>query len=212
MTYQLPPLRFAYHDLEPHFPAELIRRHVEIHHQGYTDGINAILRAHPELDGNSIEDLMRVVLPGLPEPLRAQVAHIGGGHADHQFFWKIIGPSGNGAPKGDLAVALEQTFGSFQKFRDRFIEAALAHQGAGWAFLSMDRIGDGHLEILTLPNNGSVLPIGKPGIVICDLWEHAYESRYGDSRADYLEAFFRVIDWDVCGARIVGIREGRKQM
>lgn len=212
MTYVPPPLRFAYHDLEPYFPAELIRRHFEMHHQGYTDGINAVLRAHPEIDGNSIEYLLRAVLPTLSEPLRSQVAHIGGGHADHQFLWKIMGPTGNGTPKGDLAVALEQTFGSFEKFRDKFIETALAHEGAGWAFLSMDRIGDGNLIIMTLPNNGSVLPLNKPGIVICDLWEHAYESHFGNDRAGYLEAFFKVIDWDVCGARILGIRQGKKQM
>lgn len=206
MTYELPPLRFGWHALEPYFSAEMLQRHVEIHRR-YTDEINAILRQHPELDGQTIERVMLAV-PQLPEPLREQVRLAAGGHGDHQFFWKIIGPpTAKTAPAGALAEAIERSFGSFAGFRDEFYRRALALDGQGWAFLVASAWGSDSVEIVTLPNNDSVLPLKKPGVMICDLWDHAREPKYA-SRAAYLDAFFKVIDWPVCAARFQGFVDG----
>ena len=206
MTFELPPLRFGFHDLEPYFSADMLRRHVEIH-QGYADGINRIVRENPELDGQTIERLMLTV-PSLPEPLRERVRLQAGGHGNHQFLWKIIGPPNEKrAPVGDLAAAIERSFGSFAAFSDQFRSQAVAMPGQGWAFLVTAGWGSDQLEILILPNNDSVLPLKKPGVMVCDLWDHAREPTYAD-RAQYLDAFFNVIDWSVCEARFKGFRDG----
>jgi Fe-Mn family superoxide dismutase len=206
MSYELPSLRFGYQELEPYFSEAMLRHHHLDIQRAYTDKINRILRVHPALDGQTIERLMRS-LPSLPDDVREQVRLQGGGHANHQFLWKIIGPPGKTAPSGPLAQDIERTFGSFARFKDRFIAAATALPGNGWAFLAVDRWGPGQLEILTLPGNDSVLPLGKPGVLICDLWDHAREPIYA-SRPDYLDAFFKVIDWTACETRFIGFRDG----
>ena len=211
MAYDLPRLRFAYHDLEPHLSEDLVRRHHQIYNRAYTEAINALLRGHPDLARLSIEDVLRS-LSRIPEPLHQQIRTIGGGHANHQFLWKVIGPGGGKSPSGELAAAIDRDFGSFAGFRQRFVSACLDLVGSGWAFLCLNRPGGDTLEILTLPNNDSVLPRGKPGILICDLWEHAYCTQYDNRRADYLEAFFQVIDWQVCNQRLLGMRAGRANL
>lgn len=204
--YELPPLRFGFNDLAPYFTEDMVRRHLDIH-RGYVDGINRLLRELPALDGQTIERLMAGV-PSMPEPLRARVQLQAGGHGNHQFLWKIIGPpAGPAAPAGPLAEQIERTFGSFAGFADRFRAQALAHDGPGWAFLVVDGWGSDRLEILTLPNNDSVLALKKPGVLICDLWDHAREPDYADREA-YLDAFFQVIDWPVCQTRYLGFRDG----
>ncbi|MGD0026642.1 MAG: superoxide dismutase [Xanthobacteraceae bacterium] len=211
MSYDLPPLRFAYHDLEPHLSEDLIRRHHQIHTRAYTEAINALLRDHPDLARLPIEDVLRS-LSRIPEPLHQQIRTIGGGHANHQFQWKVIGPRGGKSPSGELAAAIDRDFGSFAGFRQRFVGACLDLVGSGWAFLCLNRPGGDTLEILTLPNNDSVLPRAKPGILICDLWEHAYCGQYDNRRGDYLDAFFEVIDWQVCNQRLLGMRAGRANL
>lgn len=211
MAYDLPALRFAYHDLEPYLSEELVRRHHRIHNQGYTDAINVLLRDHPELARLPIEDVLRT-LPRIPEPLHQQIRAIGGGYANHQFQWKVIGPGGGKQPAGELAAAIERDFGSFVSFREQFIDACLDLVGSGWAFLCLDRPRGDTLEILTLPNNDSVLPRAKPGVLVCDLWEHAYCGQYDNRRADYLDAYFHVIDWQVCEQRLLGMRAGRANL
>jgi Fe-Mn family superoxide dismutase len=207
MTYELPPLRFGFHELEPYFSAEMVRHHVEIH-RGYTDGINSLLRENPALDGQIIERVMLGV-PALPEPLRERVRLQAGGHGNHQFLWKIVGPpSTKKAPGGALAEHIERSFGSFDGFASRFRAQAMALSGQGWAFLVLDRWGSDQLEILTLQNNDSVLPLKKPGVMTCDLWDHAREPKYAGDREAYLDAFFNVIDWSVCEARFKGFRDG----
>ena len=206
MTYELPPLRFGFHELEPFFSEAMLRHHVEIH-RGYTEGINALLRENPELDGQSIERVMLAV-PGLPEPLRERVRLQSGGHGNHQFMWKIIGPpNAKRAPGGALAESIERTFGSFAGFAEDFRAKALALPGQGWAFLVTDGWGSDKVEILTLPNNDRVLPLKKPGVVVCDLWDHAREPKYAE-RGLYLDAYFNVIDWAVCEARFDGFVSG----
>jgi Fe-Mn family superoxide dismutase len=205
--YQIAPLRFPTNALEPHIAEDVLRRHRDIHHQSYVTQLNEALQRYPDLQDKTIEELLRI-LPTLPVQTRQELENVAGGHANHQFQWKVIGPA-SGSPAGPLAAAIERSFGSFEHFRSRFIEAAMAHVGSGWAFLSVPGLGASELEILILPDNGSVLSIGKPGVLICDLWEHAYEGQYPAQRADYLDAFFHVVDWAVCGDRYASFASGR---
>jgi Fe-Mn family superoxide dismutase len=210
MTYALPPLRFAYHDLEPHLSAATVARHHDGIHRGYVEAINALLAERPECGRGVIEDVMRA-LADMPADLRERVRFEGGGHADHQFLWKILGPTGNDGPRGALAAEIERHFGSFAAFRDRFTAAALALPTPGWAFLALDRPVSGGLAIVTLPWNDSVLPIAKPGVLICDLWDHAWEGDLPD-RAAWLETFWKIVDWRVCEYRLDGLRKGVRNL
>lgn len=206
--YEQLPLRFGFRDLEPHIAESVLQRHHGLHHAGYVARLNTALAAYPELQGMTIEKLL-ATMPSLPAETRARLEDVAGGHANHQFQWKVIGPAAGGVPVGELAAAIERGFGSFAGFRDAFTAAALAHVGSGWAFLSNSRLGSSDLEILVLPNNASVLPLGRPGVLICDLWEHAHEAQYPAARADYLDAYFRVLDWDVCNTRFESFAAGR---
>ncbi len=159
--YALPPLRFAYDALEPAIGAETMRLHHGKHHQGYVDAVNAALAKHPEWLGLTIEEVLRR-LPEVPEDIRQTVRDQGGGHANHQFFWKILTPDGPGRPSGKLAAAIDREFGSFEAFKARFEEAGLKRFGSGWAFLVVHPKEDFRLEILTLPNQDSVLELAPP--------------------------------------------------
>ena len=201
--FSVPPLRFAYDALEPYIDERTMRLHHDRHHAAYVDGLNATLEDHPELHGKSIEAILRE-LDRVPESIRAAVRDHGGGHANHQFFWKVIGPPGT-APRGEMLSALEADFGSFEHFKSRFTEVAVGHFASGWAFLVLDP-GSGRLEVLSLPNHDSVLTRGKMGLLLCDLWEHAYYLKYEERRAEYLAAFWHIVDWDVVGARLRAFR------
>ena len=201
--FAVPPLRFAYHALEPFFDARTMRLHHDKHHQTYVDGLNAAIKDTPALHGKSIEVILRN-FDSVPESIRTAVRNHGGGHANHQFFWKVIGPPRT-RPAGELLLALEADFGSYDNFKTRFTEVASKHFPSGWAFLVMDPKSK-RLEILSLPNNDSVLAIGKMGLLICDVWEHAYYLKYENRRAEFLAAFWNVVDWDVVGARLGAFR------
>ena len=203
MAYDIPPLRYAMDALEPHISAEALRHHHEVIHRGYLDGLNALLEAHPEASRETVEDLLRG-LDDIPGPVRQQAAHLAGGHANHQFLWKILGPQTSLVPVGALAAAIDAAYGSFDGFKSAFAVAALALPTEGWAFLSLGKPRTGDLEIVVLPGNGSVLPIAKPGILICDLWDHMGHA----TRADWLDAFWQVVDWEVGEYRYQGLRVG----
>jgi len=174
MAYELPPLRFDYGALAPVIDAETMRLHHDGHHRAYVDGVNAALGKHPDWQGMTIEAVLKR-LDEVPEDIRTQVRNQGGGHANHQFFWKILTPNGPGRPSGDLLKAIERDFGSFEAFKARFEEAGTQHFGSGWAFLVVHPKEQFRLEILTLPNQDSVLDLDRPspGLIACDLWEHA---------------------------------------
>ena len=201
--FAVPPLRVAYGALEPFFDERTMRLHHDTHHRTYVDGLNAAIKDTPALHGKSIEVILRN-LDSVPESIRTAVRNHGGGHANHQFFWKVIGPPGT-RPAGELLKAIEADFGSFDNFKNRFTEAASKHFASGWAFLVMDPKST-RLEILSLPNHDSVLAIGKMGLLICDVWEHAYYLKYENRRAEFLAAFWNVVDWDVVGARLGAFR------
>ena len=211
--YALPPLRFGYADLEPVIDEATLRLHHGRHHQAYVDGVNAALLANPPWLGLTIEEILRR-LPELPAGIRETVRQQGGGHANHQFFWKILTPKGPGSPSGDLLAAIERDFGSFGEFKARFEEAGCRHFGSGWVFLVCRPKQGFRLEILTLANQDSVLslPEPAPGLLLCDLWEHAYYLRYQNRRADWLRAWWDVVHWDYVAERLRGIREGRHQL
>lgn len=207
MAYDIPPLRFAMDALEPYVTQAALRHRHETVHRGYLDGLNALLAAHPGIRRDTVEDLLRG-LDDIPAQQRQQAAYLAGGHANHQFLWKILGPQTDPAPVapiGDLATAIDAAYGTFDGFRAAFADAALALPTEGWAFLSLSEPRIGDLEIVVLPGNGSVLPIARPGILICDLWDHMGHAR----RADWLDAFWHVVDWEVGEYRFQGLREGK---
>jgi Fe-Mn family superoxide dismutase len=209
--YDLPPLRFGYGDLAPVIGEATLRHHHLVVHKAYVDAVNATLARRPEYLGKTIETLLRG-LNDLPDDIRDDVREKGGGHADHQFFWKILSPPAERRPAGPLAAAIDATYGSFEAFKARFEAAALAHEGRGWAFLSILPKSGFALKILTLPDNGSVLsqPEPSPGLIICDLWDHASEPFGG--RAEWLRAYWSLVDWAYVGERFTGVHEGRSHL
>ena len=207
MAYTLPPLRFSYDALEPYIDAETMELHHDKHHQSYVDALNKAIEPYPHLADLPIEDLLRR-LDQVPEAIRTAVRNHGGGHVNHQFFWTVLGPTAGGSPRGAIADAITKDFGSFERFQSLFTDAAVKHFGSGWAFLVMNPSTE-RIEILSLPNQESVLLHGKPGLLCCDVWEHAYYLKYRNRRPDYLGAWWNVVAWDVVDQRLQDCRAGR---
>ncbi|WP_428342521.1 superoxide dismutase [Mycobacterium sp.] len=208
--YVLAPLPYAYDALEPFIDAPTMLLHHEFHHRGYVDRLNAAIAGYPQLHGMTIEDLLRR-LEDVPAEIRQRVREQGGGHANHQFFWKIIGPPRATVPAGRLAEALDHDFGGLHEFQKRFSDAAAGVFGSGWAFLVINPDSHG-LEIMTLPNQDSVLLHQRPGLLACDVWEHAYYLRYHQRRSDYLDAWWHVVAWDVVSRRLDNFFAGKQQL
>jgi Fe-Mn family superoxide dismutase len=190
--FTLPKLEYAYDALEPHIDTQTMQIHHGKHHQAYIDNANKALRDFPELKGRSGEELLRN-LADVPESIRASVRNQVGGHLNHSFFWRTIGPSGpDAAPSGALSDALNATFGSFNEFKTRFADAAMKRFGSGWAWLS---IKGGKLQIHSTANQDSPYLEGAVPVLALDVWEHAYYLHYQNRRAEYVAAFWRVVNW-----------------
>lgn len=203
-----PPQPVADDALEPWIGAATLRLQRD-HHLAYARRLNELLASLPHLQEVSVEILIRR-LDEVPELLRPAVRDAAVGHANHQFYWKMMRAGGNAGtgPSGRLLRAIEASFGSVEGLRRRFNAMAAGHIGAGWAFVAVQpQTGD--LQLLCRPNNGSVMDVTKPGLLICDLWEHAYCLQYGADRRAYLEAFWHVVDWDTLGRRLDGDHEGK---
>jgi superoxide dismutase, Fe-Mn family len=200
-------LRFAYDALEPYIDAETMELHHDKHHQTYVDNLNKAIEPYPHLADLTIEDLLRR-LDQVPEPIRTAVRNHGGGHANHQFFWEVLGPNAGGVPKGAIGHAIERDFGSFERFQSLFTDAAAKHFGSGWAFLVVTPPID-RLEIMSLPDQDSVLLHGKRGLLCCDVWEHAYYLKYRNRRPDYLLAWWNVVAWDVVDQELRDVLAGK---
>lgn len=200
MAYKVPPLRFAYDALDPYIDAETMELHHDRHHQTYVENLNKAIEPSPHLADLTIEDLLRR-LDQVPEPIRMAVWNHGGGHANHQFFWEILGPKARSSPKGAIADAITKDFGSFERFQSLFTDAAAKHFGSGWVFLAGNP-STGRLEIMSLPNQDSLLLHGKVGLLRCDVWEHAYYLKYRNQRPAYLRAWWNVVAWDVVDERL----------
>jgi Fe-Mn family superoxide dismutase len=197
--FTLPPLPYAYDALEPNFDAETMHLHHDKHHQAYVNNLNVAVAAHPELAGKSLEDLM-VNLISLPEAARTAVRNQGGGHANHSFWWPTLG-KGGASPSGELAKAIDAKFGSLSAFQDKLTAAAMSVFGSGWAWLV--KLPDGTVAIESTPNQDSPLTAGNKPVLAVDVWEHAYYLKYQNRRADYVKAFFQVLNWDYVSGEFV---------
>jgi len=196
--YTLPPLPYDFGALEPHIDAKTMEIHHDKHHAAYVNNLNAALKDHPDHQGKTIEALL-ADLNALPESIRTAVRNNGGGHANHSFFWQIIGPGGGGEPKGDLAQAITSQLGGFSAFKEAFSKAASTRFGSGWAWLTCDK--DGKMAVSSTANQDSPLMEGLTPILGLDVWEHAYYLKYQNRRPDYISAFWNVINWDEVGRR-----------
>jgi len=199
MAYELPKLPYAYDALEPHIDARTMEIHYTKHHQAYITNVNNAIKGKPDLEKKSVEDLIRD-LNSVPEDIRTAVRNNGGGHANHSFFWKIMGPDAGGEPKGKLADDIKSTFGGFDQFKEKFADAGVKRFGSGWAWLVKNK--GGKLEIVSTANQDSPLMgksiAGAEGTPILgvDVWEHAYYLNYQNRRPDYIKAWWNVVNWD----------------
>jgi Fe-Mn family superoxide dismutase len=193
MPFDLPPLPYAYDALEPHIDKETMNIHYNKHHGGYVNKLNAALESHPDWANKSIDDLL-TNLQSVPEAVQTAVRNNGGGHANHTLFWKVMAPNTGGEPTGDIAGAINETFGNFTNFQDQFTSAAVGRFGSGWAWLALD--GAGKLLITSTPNQDTPLSQGQKPILGLDVWEHAYYLKYQNRRPDYIAAWWNVINWD----------------
>ena len=191
MAHQLPALPYDAAALEPHIDAQTMQIHHGKHHATYVNNLNTALEKHLDLQSKSAEDLIRT-LNAVPEDIRTMVRNNGGGHVNHTMFWKLMGPNAGGAPTGAVADAIKSAFGSFDAFKEQFNKAAAGRFGSGWAWL-ID--SNGKLSIESTPNQDSPIMDGKKPILGVDVWEHAYYLKYQNRRADYLNAWWNVVNW-----------------
>jgi len=188
--FKLPPLPYAEDALEPYIDARTMGIHHGKHHAGYTNKLNAAIEG-TELVGKTIEDILGD-LNAVPEDIRTAVRNNGGGYANHSLFWQVMSPDGGGEPSGALADAIGDAFSSFGDFQKQYSAAAASVFGSGWAWLVAD---GGALRVSTTPNQDTPLMEGQTPILGIDVWEHAYYLHYQNRRADYIAAFFNVINW-----------------
>lgn len=194
--HELPELGYPKDSLEPHIDAKTMEIHHGKHHQGYVDKLNAALEGHEDLASKSLKDLLSSI-DSVPADIKTAVRNNGGGHANHSLFFGHLSPNGGGSPTGELAEAINQKFGSFDKFKEAFSSAATGRFGSGWAFLVVTSGGD--LEVVDTPNQDSPYMEGKTPILGLDVWEHAYYLNYQNRRPDYVGAFWNVVDWGKVG-------------
>ncbi len=190
--FVLPKLPYAFDALEPYIDARTMEIHHDRHHAAYVDNLNKALQGHTELLKMPIDQLMREI-DKVPEKIRQPVINNGGGHANHTLFWEIMGPKAGGEPSGALATAIRDAFESFAKFQDKLTTAAMTRFGSGWAWLVVD--GKGKLDVISSANQDSPLMKGQTPILGLDVWEHAYYLKYQNKRADYVKAWWNVVNW-----------------
>ncbi len=192
MAFTLPELPYGFDALEPHIDTATMQIHHDKHHQAYVDKLNAAVEQAPELANKSLDDLMRDI-DSVPEAVKAAVRNNGGGHWNHSFFWKLMGPNAGGQPGANVGNAINDAFGSFDKFKEQFSAAGVGRFGSGWAWLVND---GGKLSIMSTPNQDNPLMEGKNAILGIDVWEHAYYLKYQNKRPDYITAWFNVVNWE----------------
>ena len=200
MAFELPKLPYAVDALEPFIDAQTMTIHHDKHHQAYVTNLNAALDKHPELAGRSLETLLGD-LNAVPEDIRMGVRNHGGGTWNHNMFWENMAPMAGGAPRGDLAKAIESGFGSFDAFKVEFEKAAMGRFGSGWAWLVKKGSG---LAILSTANQDNPMSDGMTPLLTLDVWEHAYYLKYQNRRAEYVTNFWNVVNWDDVARRFNG--------
>lgn len=191
-NFKLPALPYDFDALEPHIDEETMKIHHGKHHNAYVTNLNKALEPHADFANKSLEDLLKN-LDEVPESARTAVRNNGGGHANHSLFWTVLSANGGGEPTGELAEAINKKFGSFEKFKEEFANAAATRFGSGWAWLV---VSNGELEVTSTPNQDNPIMEGKEAILGLDVWEHAYYLKYQNRRPDYIGAFWNVVNWD----------------
>ncbi len=198
MAFELQPLPYAYDALEPYIDATTMQIHHDKHHAAYVNNLNAAIEQHSDLQSKSVEELV-AQLNSVPEAVRTAVRNNAGGDFNHTMFWQIMGPNGGGEPTGDIANAINTTFGSFDAFKQQFNDAGTKRFGSGWVWLV--RSNQGNLQITTTPNQDNPLTEGHRPIFGNDVWEHAYYLKYQNRRPEYLNAWWNVLNWEEINRR-----------
>jgi superoxide dismutase, Fe-Mn family len=196
MAFEVPPLPYDYNALEPHIDEQTMRLHHDKHHQAYVDKANAALEGTQWAD-QSVEEILTIV-EELPEDIRTVVRNNAGGHANHSMFWEIMGPDGGGEPEGELADAINDTFGSLDELKKAVNDAGVNRFGSGWTWLVYDGTG---LAVYSTANQDSPILQSDEPILGNDVWEHAYYLKYQNRRPDYLEAWWNVVNWPAVAER-----------
>jgi Fe-Mn family superoxide dismutase len=199
MPHKLPDLPYEKSALEPHIDTRTMAVHHDKHHQAYVNNLNKALEDYPELQNKTTLHLLSD-LDSLPEEMRLAVRNHGGGHANHSMFWNCMDPSGGGDPGGKLAKEIDETFGSFSDFQEAFSKAAATLFGVGWTWLCVD--GESKLFIMTTPNQDNPISQGFIPLLGLDVWEHAYYLKYENRRADYIAAWWNVVNWTYVAANL----------
>jgi Fe-Mn family superoxide dismutase len=200
MAFELPKLPYAVDALEPYIDSQTMTIHHDKHHAAYVSNLNAGLEKHPELAGKTLEALLSD-LSAVPDDIRVVVRNHGGGTWNHSMFWEIMAPKAGGAPKGELAKAIQAGFGSFDQFKAEFEKAANGRFGSGWAWLVKKGSG---LAVVSTPNQDNPISEGATPIMGIDVWEHAYYLKYQNRRAEYVTSWWNVVNWDAVAARFAG--------
>jgi superoxide dismutase, Fe-Mn family len=197
MAHELPALPYAHDALEPFIDTMTMQIHHGKHHATYVTNLNAALEKYPDFQKHGIDDLVRNIAT-VPEAIRTAVRNNGGGHANHAMFWQIMAPKAGGDPSGPLADAIKASFGGFEAFKGEFKKAALGRFGSGWAWLVNS---GGKLAIESTPNQDSPVMEGRQVVMGIDVWEHAYYLKYQNRRADYVDAWWSVVNWSEIAKR-----------
>jgi len=197
-VFTLPPLPYGYNALEPYIDARTMQFHHDKHHAAYVKNLNDAIANRPKLKGQTVEDLLKNI-KSVPENIRSTIRNNAGGHYNHSMFWRIMKPNGGGEPTGAIANAINTSFGSFAEFKRLFNESGSKRFGSGWVWLV--RNPDGKLGIMNTANQDCPLMQGKFPIMGNDVWEHAYYLKYQNRRADYLDAWWNVLNWDEINQR-----------
>ncbi|HYL74438.1 MAG TPA: superoxide dismutase [Bryobacteraceae bacterium] len=192
MAFTLPPLPYAFDALEPYIDKQTMEIHHDKHHGAYVTNLNKALEQAPALQDKPIEALLSDNVSIVPEQIQTAVRNNGGGHINHTMFWQILAPGAGGNPSGNIAQAINSTFGSFDTFKEKFGAAATGRFGSGWAWLLKTSKG---LEIGSTANQDSPVMEGKYPVMGLDVWEHAYYLKYQNRRAEYIGAFWNVVNW-----------------
>jgi Fe-Mn family superoxide dismutase len=199
VTHRLPDLPYDYDALEPYVDERTMHVHHDKHHQAYINNLNKALEGYEDLQKKSAIALL-LDLDEVPDSIRTAVRNNAGGHAAHTMFWKCMSPDGGGEPDGALAGAIEESFGSFGAFQTAFNKAAATYFGSGWIWLCADT--DGKLQITTTPGHDNPVMDGLMPLLVLDVWEHAYYLKYENWRAEFIEAWWSVVDWDTVSASL----------
>jgi Fe-Mn family superoxide dismutase len=193
------PLTYPTNALEPYIDAQTMEIHHGKHYNTYVTNYNKALEQAPELEGKHLHEVLANNLAAVPEAIKTAVRNNGGGASNHEIFWKLIAPGGPKQPVGNLAKAIDSTFGGFDKFKEEFTKAATTRFGSGWAWLVKD--AGGKLSVISTPNQDSPYMEGKTPVVGLDVWEHAYYLKYQNRRPDYIGAFWNIVNWNDAESR-----------